>query len=58
VAVLLVEQNAMLALELADWAYALSHGEIRLSNRASELRESDAIRQAYLGVPVVAPASA
>jgi len=47
--VLLVEQNAMLALELADWAYALSHGEVRLSNAASELRDSDAIRHAYFG---------
>jgi branched-chain amino acid transport system ATP-binding protein len=52
VAVLLVEQNAMLALEHADWAYALAHGEIRLSNAASELRSSDAIRRAYLGAAV------
>jgi branched-chain amino acid transport system ATP-binding protein len=51
VAVLLVEQNAVLALELADWACALSHGEIRLSNAASELQNSDAIRHAYLGAP-------
>jgi branched-chain amino acid transport system ATP-binding protein len=56
VSVLLVEQNAMLALELADWAYALSHGEVRLSNAAAELRESDALRQAYLGAPAVAAA--
>ncbi len=52
VAVLLVEQNAMLALELADWAYALSHGEVRLSNAAADLRGSDAIRHAYLGAAV------
>ncbi len=52
VAVLLVEQNAMLALEFADWAYALSHGGVRLSNAASELRSSDAIRHAYLGAAV------
>ncbi len=52
VAVLLVEQNAMLALELADWAYALSHGEVRLSNAASKLRSTDAIRHAYLGAAV------
>ncbi len=52
VAVLLVEQNAMLALELADWAYALSHGQIRLSKAAAELQDSVAIRHAYLGVPV------
>jgi len=58
VAVLLVEQNAMLALELADWAYALAHGEVALSNAAAELRTSDSIRRAYLGVPAVAPASA
>lgn len=52
VAVLLVEQNAMLALELADWAYALAHGEIRLSNAAAELRSSEALRHAYLGAAV------
>lgn len=52
VSVLLVEQNAMLALELADWAYALSHGEVRLSNSAAALQSSDEIRHAYLGTPV------
>jgi branched-chain amino acid transport system ATP-binding protein len=52
VAVLLVEQNAMLALELADWVYALGNGEVRLSRAAAELRDSDALRDAYLGAAV------
>ncbi len=49
ISVLLVEQNASLALEFADWAYALSHGEIRLSRRAAELRDGELVARAYLG---------
>ena len=48
ISVLLVEQNATLALEFADWAYALSHGQIRFSQAADELRDSDLVRSAYL----------
>ena len=48
ISVLLVEQNAALALEFASWAYALSHGQIRFSQSASELRDSDLVRSAYL----------
>ncbi len=49
ISVLLVEQNATLALEFAEWGYALSHGEIRFSCPVAELRESDLVRRAYLG---------
>ena len=49
ISVLLIEQNAMLALEFAGWAYALSHGQIRFSHPAEELRDSDLVRRAYLG---------
>ncbi len=49
ISVLLVEQNATLALEFAAWAYALSHGRIRFSRSAAELRDSDLVRSAYLG---------
>ena len=49
VAVLLVEQNAALALSVADRAYILSHGEVRHAGVARELRGSDAVAQAYLG---------
>ncbi len=48
ISVLLIEQNAVLALEFAGWAYALSHGQIRFSHAASELRDSDLVRRAYL----------
>ncbi|WP_405904115.1 ABC transporter ATP-binding protein [Streptomyces sp. NBC_00656] len=47
--VLLVEQNAALALQLADHAYVLDVGRVRLSGPAAELRESDEVRRLYLG---------
>ena len=49
VAVLLVEQNAALALSVADRAYILAHGEVRHCGVAHELRGSDAVQRAYLG---------
>ncbi|MDT0472196.1 ABC transporter ATP-binding protein [Streptomyces sp. DSM 41014] len=48
-AVLLVEQNAGMALLLADHAYVLDVGEIRLSGPAGELARTDAVRRLYLG---------
>jgi branched-chain amino acid transport system ATP-binding protein len=47
--VLLVEQNAALALELADHAYVLEAGTIALSGPADEIRDEDSIRRSYLG---------
>lgn len=47
--VLLVEQNAKKALEIADRAYVLETGKIALSGNASELLNNDAIKKAYLG---------
>ena len=49
VSVLLVEQNAALALELADHAYLLETGRVVVSGPAEELRRNDAIRRSYLG---------
>ena len=49
VSVLLVEQNASLALGLADHAYLMETGTVVMSGPASELRQNDAIRRAYLG---------
>ena len=48
-AVLLVEQNANLAMEIADRAYLLETGRIVASGDADTIRNDDAIRQAYLG---------
>src|SRR5947209_7555027 len=49
-AVLLVEQDVVLALEIADRGYVLENGRIVMSGPASELRRDPAIRKAYLGV--------
>jgi branched-chain amino acid transport system ATP-binding protein len=49
VAILLVEQNAALALELADTAYLLETGRIVLAGSAASVRNNDAVRAAYLG---------
>jgi branched-chain amino acid transport system ATP-binding protein len=49
VSVLLVEQNAALALAVADRAYVLSHGEVRHAGSAQEVKTSEALRRAYLG---------
>jgi len=48
-AVLLVEQNARLALELCPRAYVLEAGRITLSGSSAELASSPAVRAAYLG---------
>lgn len=48
-AMLLVEQNAALALDLADDAYLLETGRMVLSGSAAELRENESIQRAYLG---------
>lgn len=47
--ILLVEQNAMMALSIADRAYVLETGRIALSGPAKELMESDEVKKAYLG---------
>ena len=49
VAILLVEQNASLALELADTAYLLETGRIALAGPAASVRSNEAVRAAYLG---------
>ena len=49
VSLLLVEQNAALALELADHAYLIETGRVVLSGSATELRCDDGVRRAYLG---------
>jgi len=46
---LIVEQNANLALSIADRAYVIETGEIVLSGGAAEVQSDDAVRRAYLG---------
>ena len=48
--ILLVEQNALLALNIADRGYVLQSGYITHAGRAAALREDEAIIEAYLGV--------
>ena len=50
VTLLVVEQNAQLALGIADRGYVLASGEIDVEGPADELINDDAIRRAYLGV--------
>lgn len=49
VTVLLVEQNAKMALEIANRAYVLETGKIVMSGDATELANNDQVRKAYLG---------
>jgi branched-chain amino acid transport system ATP-binding protein len=48
--VVLVEQNAELALELADYAYVLETGNAALEGPANELHDNEHVRAAYLGI--------
>ena len=47
--ILLVEQNAQMALSIADRAYVMETGKISLSGPADELLHNDSVRMAYLG---------
>ena len=49
VTILLVEQNARMALSIADRAYVLSTGTISMSGSAQDLLNDDSVRAAYLG---------
>jgi branched-chain amino acid transport system ATP-binding protein len=49
VTILLVEQNALMALEVAHRGYVIQTGEIALSDDAAALRENQSVRDAYLG---------
>jgi branched-chain amino acid transport system ATP-binding protein len=48
--ILLIEQNALLALDVARRAYVLETGSIALSGSAAELQQSEAVQRAYLGM--------
>jgi branched-chain amino acid transport system ATP-binding protein len=49
VSMLLVEQNASLALDLADHAYVLETGRVVMSGKAADIKNDEAIRKSYLG---------
>ena len=49
VTVLLIEQNANMALKIADYAYVLETGRIGLSGTGKELLADDSVKKAYLG---------
>lgn len=48
--ILLVEQNVSLALDLAERTYVLEKGEIKLSGESKDLRESEYVKNSYLGI--------
>ena len=50
VTVILVEQNADLALQLANYAYVLETGTVAMHDKASLLADNEHVRQAYLGI--------
>ena len=49
ITVLLIEQNANMALKVADWAYVLETGTLSLEGTGAELMANEAVRAAYLG---------
>ncbi len=50
VTILLIEQNAFMALELADRAHVLEQGRIAISGTGAELAGNDEVRRVYLGI--------
>jgi len=50
VSVILVEQNAEIALNLAHYGYVLETGRIALHGKADELKDNEHVRKAYLGI--------
>jgi branched-chain amino acid transport system ATP-binding protein len=49
VSMLLVEQNATLALELADHAYLLEAGRVVMAGPSADIQKDPAVRRSYLG---------
>jgi branched-chain amino acid transport system ATP-binding protein len=50
VSILLVEQNARAALQLADYAYVLETGEVALQGASKELASNQKVMESYLGL--------
>jgi branched-chain amino acid transport system ATP-binding protein len=49
VTILLVEQNALMALDIADYAYVMESGRIVLAGRGTDLLDDEKVQRAYLG---------
>ncbi|MBO2528194.1 MAG: ABC transporter ATP-binding protein, partial [Clostridiales bacterium] len=49
VTILLIEQNANMALKIADYAYVMETGRITMTGTGRELLENEAVKEAYLG---------
>ncbi len=58
VSILLVEQNARVALQVADHAYVLETGEVALEGPAAQLAQDRRVIETYLGIGRVAPGAA
>ena len=50
VTILLVEQNAHMALQIADRGYVLQSGEVAISDTAANLRQNETVQKTYLGI--------
>jgi len=50
VTILLIEQNANMALKVADYAYVIETGMVVLEGAAKDLRNNENVRKAYLGL--------
>ena len=48
--ILLVEQNALMALSIANRGYVIQTGEIVLTDDAQKLKENEMVRKSYLGI--------
>ena len=48
--ILLVEQNAHLALKLVDYVHVMSKGQVVYSGRPEELRANEQVKSSYLGI--------
>ena len=48
--ILLVEQNALMALDAADRGYVLETGRVALADDATKLRENEQVQKTYLGI--------
>lgn len=49
VTILLIEQNANMALRIADWGYVLETGKIVLTGKGQDLLQNEDVKSAYLG---------